>query len=75
MSEPNLSVNICGVHLRNPTILASGILGLSEDLLIRVGASGAGAVVSKSCGLKPRLGYPNPVVADWGGGLINAVGI
>lgn len=75
MHEPNLSVDLGGVRLRNPTVLASGILGLSEDLLIRVGESGAGAVVTKSCGLKPRAGYPNPVVADWGGGLINAVGL
>ncbi len=35
----------------------------------------AGAVVTKSCGLKPRAGYRNPVVADWGAGLINAVGL
>jgi dihydroorotate dehydrogenase (NAD+) catalytic subunit len=56
-------------------VLASGILGLSEDLLIRVGEAGAGAVVTKSCGLKPRAGYPNPVVAEWGAGLINAVGL
>jgi dihydroorotate dehydrogenase (NAD+) catalytic subunit len=75
MSEPDLSVDLCGVRLRNPTVLASGILGLSEDLLIRVGEAGAGAVVTKSCGLVPRVGYPNPVVADWGAGLINAVGL
>lgn len=75
MVEPDLSVEICGFKLKNPTFLASGFLGLSEDLLIRVGTSGAGAVVSKSCGLKPRVGYPNPVVLDWGAGLINAVGL
>ena len=75
MIEPDLSVNFCGVRLRNPTVLASGILGLSEDLLVRVGEAGAGAVVTKSCGLKPRAGYRNPVIADWGAGLINAVGL
>lgn len=75
MNELDLSVNICGVRLKNPTVLASGILGLSEDLLIRVAEAGAGAVVTKSCGLKPRAGYPNPVVADWGAGMINAVGL
>lgn len=75
MTEPDLSVMLCGVRLPNPTVLASGILGLSEDLLVRVGNAGAGAVVTKSCGLKPRAGYPNPVVADWGAGLINAVGL
>lgn len=75
MIELDLSVEVCGVRFRNPTVLASGILGLSEDLLIRVGASGAGAVVTKSCGLKPRAGYRNPSIADWGAGLINAVGL
>ncbi len=75
MDRPDLSVEICGIRLSNPTVLASGILGLSEDLLIRVGESGAGAVVTKSCGLKPRSGYPNPVIADFGAGLINAVGL
>ena len=75
MNEPDLSVNLCGVRLRYPTVLASGILGLSDDLLVRVGEAGAGAVVTKSCGLKPRAGYRNPVIADWGAGLINAVGL
>ena len=37
MREPDLSLDLCGVRLRNPTVLASGILGLSEGLLIRVG--------------------------------------
>ncbi len=75
MTEPDLSLDLCGVRLRNPTVLASGILGLSADLLIRVGEAGAGAVVTKSCGLKPRAGYRNPSIADWGAGLINAVGL
>lgn len=75
MTEPDLSIQLCGVRLRNPTVLASGILGLSEDLLIRVGEAGAGAVVTKSCGLQPRAGYRNPSIADWGAGLINAVGL
>lgn len=75
MTAIDLSIEICGVRFRNPTVLASGILGLSEDLLIRVGESGAGAVVTKSCGLKPRAGYRNPSIADWGAGLINAVGL
>ncbi len=75
MAEPDLSVDICGVKLKNPTMISSGFLGISEDLLIRVGESGVGAVVSKSCGLNPRVGYPNPVVLDWGEGMINAVGL
>jgi len=55
--------------------LASGILGLSHEVLTRVARAGAGAVTTKSCSLKPRTGYPSPVVVDWGPGLINAVGL
>ncbi|MEM3703831.1 MAG: dihydroorotate dehydrogenase, partial [Candidatus Bathyarchaeia archaeon] len=36
---------------------------------------GAGAVVTKSIGLKPRKGYANPTVVQVDFGLINAVGL
>lgn len=32
-------------------------------------------VTAKSCGPVPRLGHSNPVVLDFGGGLINAIGL
>jgi len=75
MIELDLSVNLCGVRLPNPTILSSGILGLSHEILVRVARAGAGGVTTKSCSLKPRPGYPNPTILDWGPGLINAVGL
>jgi dihydroorotate dehydrogenase (NAD+) catalytic subunit len=74
-SRPDISTTLCGVHLPNPTILASGILGLSNDVMARVARSGAGGITSKSCSLIPRSGYPNPTILDWGQGLINAVGL
>ena len=74
-SQPDLSITLAGVRLRNPTILASGILGLSQEVFGRIAASGVGAITTKSCSLKPRPGYPNPTIVDWGHGLINAVGL
>ncbi|MHB0876150.1 MAG: dihydroorotate dehydrogenase [Anaerolineae bacterium] len=74
-ADVDLSTRICGVRLRNPTILASGILGLSGEVLGRIAHCGAGAVITKSCSLKPRLGHANPVVVDYGAGMINAVGL
>lgn len=61
--------------MKNPLVLASGIFGTSAGLLERAAHCGAGAVTSKSCGLEPRLGHPNPVAIEWGGGVINAVGL
>ncbi|MBN1954738.1 MAG: dihydroorotate dehydrogenase [Anaerolineae bacterium] len=75
MSELDLSVNLCGVRLPNPTVLASGILGLTHKVMVRVAKSGAGAVTTKSISRAPRDGYHSPVVLQWNGGLINAVGL
>ena len=67
--------SVAGLKLDNPTMLASGILGYSTDSLNRVAKGGAGAVVSKSIGVSPRVGYPNPTVVQSEAGLINAMGL
>jgi len=73
--EPDLSVEFAGIKLPNPTILASGILGVSGEILIRVSRAGAGAVVSKSFNRKGREGYRNPSFIEVHGGFLNALGI
>ena len=75
MQSNLLSTNIAGLQLENPTILASGILGYSAESLNRVAKGGAGAVVTKSIGIEPRFGYPNPTVVQAEAGLINAMGL
>jgi len=70
-----LVTKIAGLKLANPTMLASGILGLSGLSLRRVVDAGAGAVVTKSVGIKPREGYSNPTVVQVECGLINALGL
>jgi len=70
-----LVTEIAGLKLANPTMLAAGILGLTGSSLRSVVEAGAGAVVTKSVGLKPREGYPNPTVVQVECGLLNAVGL
>ena len=41
----------------------------------RIFNCGAGAIVTKSIGLKPRKGYPNPTVIELEHGLLNAMGL
>jgi len=74
-SAVDISATLCGVRLPNPTVLTSGVLGLSHEIMVRVARASAGGVTTKSCSLKPRPGYPNPTILDWGPGLINAVGL
>lgn len=71
-----LSVNLAGLQLRNPTMLASGFLGISQDIFNRLYHSGAGAVVSKSISINPIEGYRNPTIFSYeGGSYLNAVGL
>jgi dihydroorotate dehydrogenase (NAD+) catalytic subunit len=70
-----LETNFAGLELNNPTILASGILGYTAESLKRVAKGGAGAVVSKSIGVEPRVGYANPTIVQAEAGLINAIGL
>jgi dihydroorotate dehydrogenase (NAD+) catalytic subunit len=41
----------------------------------RIFESGAGAVVTKSIGLKPRKGYDNPTIIELECGILNAMGL
>ena len=70
----DLSVELCGIALRNPTVLASGVLGTTRLLLERVARAGAGAVTMKSISAQPRGGHANPTILTFEAGLINAVG-
>jgi len=71
----DLSTSIAGIKLKNPTILSSGILGTSPELIKRAFENNAGAATIKSIGPKPRDGNNNPTVIDFGHGLLNAVGL
>ena len=74
--KSSLSTNIGSLTLDQPTVLASGILGISLDVFKRLHNAGAGAVVTKSLSKEPWEGYPNPTIFSVkGGGWINAVGL
>lgn len=73
--DPKLACDFLGFRLRTPLVLASGIIGTSATLMVRAAHSGAGMVTAKSCGPTPRRGHPNPVALDFGGGVINAIGL
>lgn len=75
MTTTALTCDFQGWQLHSPLVLASGILGTSASLLARAARAGAGMVTAKSCGPTPRAGHPNPVALDWGGGLLNAIGL
>lgn len=71
----HLAVDICGLRLKNPTILAAGILDETSASMRSIAEAGAGAIVTKSVGREPRPGHGNPSVVELSFGLINAMGL
>ncbi|MFW9948690.1 MAG: dihydroorotate dehydrogenase [Candidatus Thorarchaeota archaeon] len=71
-----LEVNLCGLKLKSPLILASGILGVSSSTMKRLFDAGLGAITTKSIGPEPRKGYKNPSVIEiYPGTFMNSVGL
>ncbi|MDE1728223.1 dihydroorotate dehydrogenase [Candidatus Nitrosotalea okcheonensis] len=73
--SPDISTNVGPIVLERPTMLASGILGISLDVFGRLYKEGAGALVTKSLSREPWDGYPNPTVVGLQHGYLNAVGL
>jgi dihydroorotate dehydrogenase (NAD+) catalytic subunit len=73
--NPDISTNVGPIRLERPTMLASGILGISLDVFARIYKEGAGALITKSLSKEPWEGYPNPTVIGVKSGYLNAVGL
>lgn len=70
-----LEIELLGVKMKNPTMLAAGVMGSTAASLNWVSCSGAGAVVTKSFSKMPNKGYKNPTTVEVTGGIINAIGL
>ena len=75
MSDIKTSVNLCGVELKNPVMVASGTFGSGEEYSEFVDLNRLGAVVTKGVANIPWAGNPTPRVAEVYGGMLNAVGL
>lgn len=75
MSVDAIAVKMAGLHLANPTLLASGVHGSSLAKVLRALEVGAGGAVTKSIGPKPREGYAEPTVVEVESGMVNAAGL
>ena len=70
-----LEVEILDIKLKNPILLAAGVLGSTASSMNWAARNGAGGVVTKSFSLEPNPGYPNPTTVEVRGGIINAIGL
>lgn len=71
----DLSVDLCGITLKNPVIPASGTFGFGREFDELYDISCLGAVATKGLTLEPRPGNPVPRIAERRGVILNAVGL
>lgn len=69
------SIDLFGTTFQNPVILAAGTCGFGRELADVVDLDALGGFVTKSVTLEPRSGNPAPRVTEFGGGMMNSIGL
>ena len=75
VSQTSQAVDLAGLKLRNPIVLAAGTHGTLDEISQFVDLSRVGALVTKSITLKPREGNAGVRVVPLRVGMLNAVGL
>ncbi|HVZ48101.1 MAG TPA: dihydroorotate dehydrogenase [Gemmatimonadaceae bacterium] len=70
-----LAVTAAGITFQNPVVLAAGTAAYGRELAGVMRLDALGGLVTKAVSVEPRAGAPAPRVADFGDGMINAVGL
>jgi len=71
----DLKVKFCGREFANPTVLASGILGVTASSWKNVVQNGAGGITTKSVWFSEHHGHHNPTIITTPHYMMNAVGL
>jgi dihydroorotate dehydrogenase (NAD+) catalytic subunit len=74
-STPSLCVNVGGIRMKNPVMVASGTFGYGPEYADIVDLNRLGAIVVKGIRADPWDGNPTPRMVEVPGGLLNAIGL
>jgi len=72
---PDLSVNIAGLHFKNPVTTASGTFGYGEEFCDFIDIDRLGAIFVKAVTAGSREGNAYPRMAETPSGMLNSVGL
>jgi dihydroorotate dehydrogenase (NAD+) catalytic subunit len=70
-----LAVRLAGLSFQNPIVLAAGTAGYGYEVAGVIDLDRLGGITTKAVSVEPRKGAPAPRVAEFPGGMINAVGL
>jgi len=71
----DISIELPGLHLKNPIIPASGCFGFGKEFAELYDLSILGGIAIKSATPKERFGNPTPRIAETPMGMLNAIGL
>ncbi|MBQ5799863.1 MAG: dihydroorotate dehydrogenase [Oscillospiraceae bacterium] len=71
----NTKVTLCGIEMDNPVIPASGTFGYGYEFADLYDINCLGTFSFKGTTREARFGNPTPRIAEYAGGLLNAVGL
>lgn len=74
-AQPDLTVNIGALKLRNPVLAASGTFGYGSEYGRFVDLSDFGGIVTKTLTPEPWPGNPPPRAAETAAGMLNSIGL
>lgn len=70
-----LATVAAGLGFQSPLVLAAGTAAYGREIAEVVDLDALGGIVTKAVSLEPRHGAPPPRVAEFAGGMVNAVGL
>jgi dihydroorotate dehydrogenase (NAD+) catalytic subunit len=70
-----LAIDLCGVHLRNPVLAASGTFGYGVEFETVADLNAIGGIVVKGLSREPMPGNAPPRLWETASGMINSVGL
>ncbi len=73
--NPDLSVDMGRLRLKNPVMTASGTFGYAKEFESLLSLDRLGAVVVKGLSLAPSKGNPPPRIVETACGMLNAIGL
>ena len=71
----SMSVDLCGIKLKNPVMTASGTFGSGAEFSEFFDLNRLGAVVTKGVSSVPWEGNPTPRICETPSGMLNAIGL
>jgi dihydroorotate dehydrogenase (NAD+) catalytic subunit len=73
--DPDLTVSIGRLILKNPVIVSSGTFGFGQEFEDFFDLNQLGALIPKGISLRPMEGNPPPRIFETEGGMLNSIGL